>query len=272
MKFFRKAYLAALAVTAFSCADDAESITAETDIVADVQTSNFTEFVVEDAVAEADLAILGDFADGRTARCAVVTHNREAKTVNINFGEGCEGPKGKVRSGEINVSYTGERLNGLNESTISFYGYTVDEVAVAGRIIRNRSFSNGAYVLVQTVEGGSFAFPDGTVATRTGSRTFSWQRGDEAGAGQHVITGTMSGQSRSGVNYRAEILEPLTRTADCAAEGNTHAVSGILQHTFNGKFVATLDYGNGSCDNLAEVTKPNGELVEIELGKRPRGN
>jgi hypothetical protein len=72
-------------------------------------------------------------------------------------------------------------------------------------------------------------------------------------------------ESSTGDSYERLITEPLIELGDCR-----HPVEGILQYSQNETVMAELNYGDGTCDNLATLTT-GGETIEIELqGKMPK--
>ena len=76
----------------------------------------------------------------------------------------------------------------------------------------------------------------------------------------YSITGSATGTSASQNNFSATITSPLIKKMNCR-----HIVQGTF--TFdpgNGKPVRTVDFGNGTCDDIATVTI-NGNVYTIQL-------
>ena len=72
-------------------------------------------------------------------------------------------------------------------------------------------------------------------------------------------TGTSSIVSSTGDSWTKDIVDPLIKTGECR-----NIVQGIVEYTVNGELAASLDYGDGICDNIATLTV-DGEDIEIEL-------
>lgn len=64
--------------------------------------------------------------------------------------------------------------------------------------------------------------------------------------------------------YKKVIIEPIVKTTDCK-----YIVSGIIKYYMysTGDWVATIDFGEGSCDAIATKTTSDGELITFSLGK-----
>ena len=81
----------------------------------DTESEAAMESAMEDLDNLAEAGMLAANAGGRFFKdelleCATVTHDEELQTVIIDFGDGCEGPRGRLRSGRIVISYTDRRL------------------------------------------------------------------------------------------------------------------------------------------------------------------
>jgi len=73
------------------------------------------------------------------------------------------------------------------------------------------------------------------------------------------ITGSSNGTGKEGVSYVANIKEPLLLVAGC-----DHVVSGSFEATFNGRPMVTVDYGDGTCENMA-VARRGDQSLDFEL-------
>ncbi len=242
-----------------------EDLTTAEDLVED------TESLVEDIVSSRDF----------DTECPSVTVEHEVegeefpKTVTIDFGEACEGPNGRVRSGQIIVYQTGKlRLPGTSRTT-TFQDFFIDEVQKIGTLTKqNNTDDAGNFSFTHTTEITMiFPNPDGDepiqtswYATRTKTQVagadtplFIWDNIFE-------ITGQSNGVNRKGDQFSSEILEghPLVRRLNCR-----WLVSGIQETTTtptDGEArTRSIDYGDGTCDRIATVTFADGETKEIKI-------
>ena len=99
----------------------------------------------------------------------------------------------------------------------------------------------------------------------TSSRIRTWVSGyTTLGMGgwnddQYTITGTASGTNFEGNSFTVNITSPIHIDYSCR-----WIAQGIMELTPTGKATRTLDFGNGTCDNLATVTV-NGQTFTITL-------
>jgi len=82
------------------------------------------------------------------------------------------------------------------------------------------------------------------------------------------ITGSVEVKSSTGDTYTRVITEAVIRLGEC-----NHPVQGIVTYSKNGELTGELNYGDGTCDNLASLTT-NGATVEITLKDKgmPKAN
>ncbi len=117
--------------------DDGIGIPTEVTDEVDIESEAGVESLMEDldAVTEAGMDAInagGRMLEDDRLDCATVTHDEENKTVTIDFGDGCEGPHGRIRSGKIVITYTDRRLIPGAVRTITLENFAVDSVQVEG--------------------------------------------------------------------------------------------------------------------------------------------
>lgn len=246
-----------------------------------------TEVTMESA--EEDVTTITDAADelfqlsfGRTENgvrdeileCANVERDTVNQVITIDFGDGCEGRRGRVRSGKIIVTYDGNRRTVGSFRSVSFENFFVDSTQIEGtrtKTVTAVDAENLSITVDITLTGGKLTFGDGTFATREAQKTRVW---DFDADGDHVttISGSASGVNREGVDYSMDITEDIVFQRSCWRAGVFVPVSGIKMFSV-GENTAIIDYGDGACDNLATKTV-DGVSEEIELsvrGRRRRG-
>lgn len=210
-----------------------------------------------DVTAESTLSLAGP--------CVTVTHDVPTKTITIDFGTGCTGPDGKTRSGQVIVVYT-QRLYVPGASlTTTLNNFAVDGVQVEGtRQTSNVSTSlAGPFSLKVTLQGGKATFPDGTVATRTYTRTSTWIRAANPLNDEFHIDGALKHTTRASDSLQVNIISTLIRKRKCKFVGTRIPVMGLKLIDRNGVKLL-IDYGDGTCDNIITVTK-NGKSKVIDL-------
>jgi len=277
--------LAALSVIVFaSCNDEGETPFAETedeiintDTELDADFEDVDNLTLESMEIEVYSGSPGARVAGRRHHlpdCAEVTHDYEAMTITIDFGDGCELRNGKEASGVIFISYTGRKFIPGSIITTTFESFTIDGKLIEGtRVLENISASledNPTFHI--TLTDGKVTLEDGTFATREADRTVMWVRANNPLNDEfHVLEGsTANGANFEGLSYSISVVETIVYKNLCNEEMVKAPVSGVKQ-VIKGDVEYVVDFGDGECDNLATITSGD-ETWTIELKRRKRMN
>lgn len=186
--------------------------------------------------------------------CVTITRVMEVgtKTVTLDFGDGCELRNGNMVSGIITMVYTLDTDVHSRTIQISFTNFYFNDKNISGNatIVRMRQNDNGNPQSTHSMNI-TVTWPDGTFASRQGQKTRVWIAGVNTpfwGDNVYLITGNWTFVRRDGAVFAATIISPLRRELSCR-----FIVSGVTELNRNGN-VATLDYGDGSCDAFGVVT------------------
>jgi len=185
------------------------------------------------------------------------------RTVTIDFGDGCEGPHGRIRKGQIVVTLTDNMINEGAVRTATFVDFYIDDAHIEGtRTLTNLGYDdNGNITLSRVVAGGHITLPNGNEASWESDVVMTQIEGGDTPLlfidNVFEITGTASGVNRKGKAYSIQIVEPLVKKKICP-----WFVSGVMTLTVDNVDV-TLNYGDGTCDKKAILTLPNGTEHEI---------
>lgn len=246
-----------VAATVTAAADEAQS-DAQFDDVFNITASVSEADAGEDiglGTNVSGLAEMGTPMSPSTQRCFTVTVVPNIpgvfpKTVTIDFGNGCLGRDGKYRKGKIVSIFTNKmKVPGAKVST-TLVGYHVDSFHIEGtHITENTSTSNMQGLKIKVME-----------AKITNTISGRWRKWNsvkdvlqtEGNGTPHFplddvyrITGNSAGTNAAGHDWSSLVVEPLIKKFTCP-----WIVKGSLRLTRNGH-QALLDYGNGTCDNLA---------------------
>jgi hypothetical protein len=213
----------------------------------------------------------------RLSECVTITREvnetNDTMTMVIDFGtENCMGPDGRERRGKIIINRYGTHYwDGGVEVINTFEDYFVNDNEVIGTKTMN-GYINGEGNRVQEMnDSGSIILAEGAgTITWTATRTREVVEGsDTRPKFDDVIhvTGNASGSDAEGNSYTSEITQALVRIHERGC--HRHPVSGIVEIFRSPDTNITINYGDGTCDNLAEVTT-NGVTEEVELGKRKK--
>jgi hypothetical protein len=195
------------------------------------------------------------------------------KTVTIDFGSGCFS-HGHLRSGKIQIVYTGRLLNPGSSATTTFINYKIDSIAVQGtHKITNTTTttpgSNQKQFKIEVIDA-KLTWPNGNFAEWNATRSITQIEGNGSAIPADDIfsmRGNAQGKVKRGnliVLWDSEITEALIKKFICPwiSKGRIKTVRrGLPQNT---PWVAILDYGNGTCDNQATLTI-NGNTRQITL-------
>lgn len=188
------------------------------------------------------------------------------KTITLDFGEGCELPNGNVLRGKIIMSYaTDSDVHSLT-ITHTYENFYFNDISIEGgnTIIRVRENDNGNPQSTITFNT-TLNWPDGVFASREGTKTREWIEGYDTrtfGDNVFLITGNWKATFKDGTELSANVLEPLTREMACR-----FIISGVLEMQ-KGDSAGVLDFGDGSCDNVATFINQADEEFEITLKGR----
>ncbi|MEJ1224067.1 hypothetical protein [Sediminicola sp. 1XM1-17] len=259
-----------------SCAKDESPVIAEeaTFDVAELTASDEAELISEEianisedvyATEEIKATSKANYASNYLPDCVTITTvvTSSTKETTIDFGAGCELPNGNLLSGIIFLSYAKDMEMATKTIGLSLEDFTFNGVAVEGSasLVRMRSNDHGN-PQSDAVANYSGEWPDGTTASFTGNRTREWIAGYGSGFwGDNVflITGQGTYTGKMGNIFSKEIVTPLRRELSCR-----FIVSGVLEVSKNDA-IASLDFGDGSCDAKGWLTYPDGDVEEIFL-------
>jgi len=237
------------------------ALTAKIDTNAEFVSDTFLQIYEYEEVATPFKSSVHPFIPDCATITVVVTDT--TKNITVDFGtEGCE-VRGRIIKGKVLMSYEIDleaRVRIINYSLEDFF---VDDTQFEGSktITRERMNDEGNPQYTMNVEL-TVTFADGTVASRTGTKTREWIEGvlnGNWGDNVFLITGAWATNFANGNTHSTTITTPIRREASCR-----FLVSGTVE-LVRTNFSGTLDYGDGSCDNLAVFTNTDGEEREIRL-------
>lgn len=214
--------------------------------------------------------VAGNGLDER-ASCATVTHDKEAKTITIDFGDGCTGPYGVTRSGIIFITYTGARFIPGSKWTITFLDFYIDRRHIEGtRTVENVSESLESdpkfHILL---EGGKVTWPDETFATREVNRYRVWVRASNPINDEiHILEGSVAnGINRDGVTYSNTVLSDLIYKRACRGSNSARIPVQGTKEVVLDDVTYIIDFGDGECDSIITITS-QGRTITVDLSQR----
>jgi hypothetical protein len=196
--------------------------------------------------------------------CATVTNDSINHILTFDFGAGCTGRDGKTRSGQTIVTYSGSGYFSSGSAwTVTFNNFYVNGKHIEGSrsVVNNGIGSDGNMSWTINVQNMKITKTNGSWRSWSGQRT----REIVAGFGDstwtndvYLINGSFTGINSNGESVTGT-LSNIRRDHSCH-----YITSGTIAITPSGKPTRTIDFGNGTCDDLATVTR-NGVTRNITL-------
>ncbi len=199
--------------------------------------------------------------------CITVTTSGEEfpKEIIIDYGEGCVGRHGELRTGKIIINISDNILNEGATYEMKFENVMIGERAVEMTKTKTNSGQNeeGNWLIESSVEQ-SITYEDGSSSSRSSTNVNEWLSGfgTEAKADDIFLrTGSGNVITSEGAEYSREITTALLFDRSCR-----YIKSGVLELNRDDKEVI-IDFGDGECDLWATVTI-DGESKLVDLSKR----
>ena len=252
--------LSAFSVVITSCSkEDETSVEQETELSqAEVQTVLEIDEVssaADDLVRE----LFNSEASGSTAKeegCSQAEYSDTGFTV--TFDNCSPEDDGLVYDGGLTVVYGKE--NDSFAYTIDFDNLVVGGITLDG----TRSFAfDGEQentIIFEVTSDLTITMPDDSVISEKGNKTFALIFGEEFGQGMITIDGNWTLKA-DGNTYNVSILNLLETDFDCDYVGK-----GLMLLNKNGLEVS-VDFGDSTCDDIAELGYPDGTKSTISLQK-----
>ncbi len=241
--------------------------------------------IVEDQVNVTLADATGKISETQTATsnlpsCATVTRIPAIGTVltagqtvtkTIDFGTtGCPLSNGNVLKGQIVISWVYQPTatsQTINYQFVNFYHNYIkyDGNKTFTRTMSVATATSISHPIVTMSMDMTATFPNGDIYTRTGTRTREIIAGYDTPSvltdNVYQVTGNWSTTFPSGVVRYSTITSPLILKLLTGC--SHHFVQGIISFVQNNN-TATLDYGDGTCDDIAIFTI-NGVSYTISL-------
>ena len=267
---------ATLALFVLSCSKE-DSNSPSTDL-SDAQVSAKIDMAIEDVakIAEDQFALQANPGAGKNSDfqtlalppCATVDIQLTATTWTrtVTF-DNCTLPNGNVIDGTIIVSGSLNFDTPSHTISYSFVDFHHNNILIEGNRTIVRSLQSTAtlaavHPVANMTIDMTVTFPNGNVYHREGNRVREMIEGFGTpmiwADNVFSISGSWTSTFPAGTRT-STITTPLRVEADCP-----HIVSGVITTVRNNN-TATLDYGNGDCDNQATLTV-NGTTTTITLG------
>lgn len=183
------------------------------------------------------------------------------RTITADFGSGCIGNDGRLRSGKVEITlYEKWQIEKAHFSIVTV-GYNVDGfyVEAAVEVKKNGRNADGNIQSDITVNNGKIIATSGDSVSFENTTTVAWNTGEytsfftagAAGVTDDVFTieGSGNGIATDGVAYSYTITKALWKQIGCK-----WIKLGTIEFNPEGFVKQTIDFGDGQCDNYADLT------------------
>lgn len=185
-------------------------------------------------------------------------------TIVIDYGNGIETDHGKVIKGKVTIVVNGDKNTDGSTREITYANCAIDTIAVNGSSIEKFVGDNTTSRKITTSSNVTFAITNGATFVRKGNETTEWLAGvstpKDRSDDKVVVTGAVTvDNTTDNISYSKTVTNGLVKLGDCR-----YIVSGTVEYKQAGSVIGTLDYGNGTCDNIATLAV-GGTTTEVTL-------
>lgn len=202
----------------------------------------------------------------RTNSCADVTLDFTQNTIfpatlTIDFGNGCTGDDGRLRTGVVTTVFSGPYQSAGTTITSTLQNYSVDGFKVEGtRILTNNGKNTaGNTTFTAKINNGKITDLAGQDFTWDSEFDYEWVAGEQTNWWTHglggvtddvyLLTGSALGTTRDDIDYTSTIDLPIRVELTCK-----WPVSGKFTVSPDGFVDRSVDYGTGACDREVKLT------------------
>ncbi len=224
--------------------------------------------------ASGNMSFRGSSNNGGLSSCATITNDTINNVLTIDFGTSpCLCKDNRYRQGQIISSYTGKYRDSGTVIATTFNNYFVGVSNTSmNQVTGTKTVTNNGHNSAGNLNWTIVAALNILKANNGGTVIFNETRNREMIAGESTafifsddkfqVTGSANGTTAKGDSYTAQVLtgHELIRDMSCPK----HFTQGQVDINVGTKPTMTLDYGSGTCDNTATVTR-NGKTKTITL-------
>jgi hypothetical protein len=186
------------------------------------------------------------------------------KTLTVDYGTGIQLANGRTLSGKITIVISGPASATGSTRSITYTDFSNGRITLSGTSTKTR-MQDSIKKEFSTESNMTLTFKDSTTLTRSEKKVMTWLAGAKTEfnpADDSIqITGNIKVKNRKGDEYSKTITNPQIKTGECR-----YITRGTVEFKSGAVTFATLDYGNGECDDKATRTTKDG-TKEILLGQ-----
>jgi hypothetical protein len=174
------------------------------------------------------------------------------KTLTVDFGSGCSSADGIQRSGKLIYVFSDVLLRPGATASVTFDKYVVNGYGILGTYSITNNSSNVAISISTQVSNGIITYPNQTNYHYSHNRTYVMTAGSatpfDITDDVYSVTGNSSFSDSYGSSLVCNITTALVKPVACH-----NVTSGVVSFVYDQSVNGTVDFGDGSCDNLATL-------------------
>jgi hypothetical protein len=196
------------------------------------------------------------------APCVTVTETSEdfPKTITIDYGTGCTNSNGVTKAGKVIIFMTAPLAEVNAKRDVTFENFKINNVEISGeRHLENTGINAENQALISVEATMNFAYQNVT-RTRTVDHIRAWKGYStcELSDDEYFISGSGSASRNGGVARPYTIDVPVHLKFGCS-----YPLSGVINIGALENRGAIIDYGDGTCDEFAEITLKRNDNVYV---------
>lgn len=257
---FKPVLLGMILLLAFSCSEDQENSLIQEQTISSTEVVTILDVNTQSRVVDDIITDL--FQNGQSGKSSKMEDCYTAEYSDTGYTlifDNCSVDGSENITGSLSVVYK------IGDEESAFTA-TYTNISVSGIVINGTRTFN----IVQGAEGASVSFniisdmnielADGSTIEESGSKNISFVLDAENFANSTLTIDGNWTVKADGNTYVVNITAPLiTNILSCG-----YAASGVMSLNKNGLGV-TIDFGDGTCDDVATLTYPDGTMEEISL-------
>ncbi len=252
--------LSSMVLVVYSCSkDDKDAVEQETELS---QAEVKTVLEIDEVSSAADNIVRDLFNNDTTGKSAKADACYQAvyseTGYSVSFDNCSVEENGEILNGSLSVVYGKE--GDSYAYAVNFDNLMVGNIGIDG----TRSFAfdleQQNSIVFDVISDMTITMTDGGVISEKGSKTFAIVFGEEFGAGMLTLEGDWTLKA-DGNTYSVSVPKLLEANFGCDYVGK-----GLMLLNKNGLEVS-VDFGDGSCDTVAELAYPDGSKEDISLKK-----